>query len=172
MEKFVNRVEFPDFQWMRGKWKIQLTMKNDLILLYKRNLEGYRGYEYAAENIKNQNFKNFLEAYARKRKHFAEELEEIMSAQDINPHSETTVLGDVHSGFMKIVQSINPLSDKELLRECARGESVALSDYEKILKNERFIPSVLSTLMKHRDTIMAAERTMRELAPVLEDDKS
>lgn len=146
-------------------------MKKDLIQLYKRNMEGYRGYEFAAENIHNQNFKTFLEAYADKRKHFAEELIEIMDDYGITPQHDTSLLGDAHYTFMKIIDSVSGNPDRALLEECARGESMALSDYEKILKNEHFVPSVLKTLMKHRDTIMAAERTMRELAPVLEDNK-
>ncbi len=145
-------------------------MKKDLIQLYKRNMEGYRGYELAAQNIHNQNFKTFLEAYSRKRKHFADELVEIMADHGITPQRDTSLLGGLHHSFMKIIESVNGSSDKALLEECARGESMALSDYEKVLKNEHFVHPVLKILMKHRDTIMAGERTMRELAPVLEDN--
>lgn len=147
-------------------------MKNDLIQLYKRNVEGYRGYEFAAKHIQNKNFKTFLEAYARRRKEFSEELEAIMADHDITPQHDTSILGDLHHAFLKVKQSMSGHSDRAMLEECARGESMALSDYQNVLKNERFTPPILKTLMKHRDVIMAAERTMRELAPVLEDGES
>ena len=142
-------------------------MQKELEKILKRNIEGYRGYTLAAEDISNENFKNFLENYAERRKQFIDEIEETLKKHDMNTVDGTSFLGDMHRAFIKIRESVSSNKDKAILAECARGESMALSDYDKVLQSNDLPEHVLELVLKQRDKIMAAEKTMRELAPIV-----
>jgi len=144
-------------------------MKKDLERLLKRNVEGYRGYALAAEDISNEKLKSFLETYAERKKQFIEELEKTMVRYDIEPVEYTSFLGDLHRAVMKIKESLSSNKDKALLSECARGESMALADYDKVLSSNDLPEDVLKIVMKQRDKAMAGERSMRELATLVEN---
>lgn len=142
-------------------------MQKALEKILKRNIEGYKGYRLAAQDIRNENFKNFLENYANKRKQFIDEIRDTLEKYDMNGIDSTSFIGDMHRAFIKIKENISSNKDKAILAECARGESMALSDYEKILQSADLPEPVLQMVMKQRDKIMAAEKTMRELAPIV-----
>lgn len=146
---------------------VKREMRKELEKILKRNIEGYRGYKLAAEDISNENFKNFLENYAENRKQFVDEIREIFENQGLDSVVDTSFLGDLHRAFIRIKENTSSNKDKAILAECARGESMALSDYNKVLESADLPKGVLQTVMKQRDRIMAAEKTMRELAPIV-----
>jgi uncharacterized protein (TIGR02284 family) len=139
-------------------------MRKDLEILLERNIEGYRGYTLAAEDIQHGEFKSFLKSYATTKKKFMKEIEEKMEEHGLEPVEDTSFLGDLHRAFMKIRESMSSNRDRTILEECSRGESMALSDYEKALKTNSFPEDVLKVLINQRDHVLAAERTMRNLA--------
>ena len=96
-----------------------------------------------------------------------DEIKGMLKKYEFDVVDETSFLGDLHRAFIKIKENTSSNKDKAILAECARGESMALSDYNKVLESSDLPDHVLQTVMKQRDKIMAAEKTMRELAPIV-----
>lgn len=142
-------------------------MENELNLLLRRNNDGFKGYTLASESIENDNFKNFLQAYARQRKHYAEELKSEIERLGLKVKDTTSMLGDIHESILKLKKSVSTLSDESILRECARGEDQAVSDYEKVLKSNTLPPEVQKVVMRQRDKIRAAGQTLTKLSTVI-----
>jgi uncharacterized protein (TIGR02284 family) len=144
-------------------------MIDSLNKLLKLNLDAAEGYEYAAENIKNDNFKNFLKSYALRRKRYAEELRKNILSMGGEPDRSNGTVGEVHQAFMDLRKSVNSDNDQDsaLLQECVRGEGEALIQYEKLLKSTDLIPDLRRKLIIHFDKIRAARSTMDELDRVV-----
>lgn len=142
-------------------------MERELKLLLRRNCDGYEGYSFASKSIRNENFKNFLETYARQRKQYADEIKSEMAKRNITGGNNTSILGDIHEALLKLQKSVSGLDDQTILEECARGESQALVDYEKVLKSNEFPPDLQKLVMRHHDKIRAAKQTLHKLATVI-----
>jgi len=135
--------------------------------LLRINLDASKGYAYAAEKIKNDNFRNFLISYADRRKHYAEELKGAILNLGGHVHENTTLLGELHQAFMKLRESVSPASDSALLDECVRGEGEAITQYKKVLRTDDLNPDLRQLIMTHFNKIRAAQSTMEELERVV-----
>ncbi|MCZ4407444.1 PA2169 family four-helix-bundle protein [Cryomorphaceae bacterium 1068] len=135
--------------------------------LLKVNLDAAKGYSYAAENIKNDNFRHFLKTYADQRKRYAEELKQEILDLGGEPVENTSLLGDLHQALVKIKDSVSSDKDEALLEECSRGEGEAIAQYEKVIETEPFSTELRKLIMTQYDKIRAARSTMDELARVV-----
>ncbi|MCA1763756.1 MAG: PA2169 family four-helix-bundle protein [Cryomorphaceae bacterium] len=142
-------------------------MQKELNLLLSRNLDGERGYTNASTHIKNENFKNFLKAYADQRRKYAQEIKDRMEELGIEPREDFSTLGSIHHAIMELITKISSNADKALMEECARGESMAVSDYKKAMKSNMFDSDTLSMVMKQHDKIMAAKQTLKKIGEVI-----
>jgi uncharacterized protein (TIGR02284 family) len=142
-------------------------MEKELDTLLKLNLDAAEGYAYAAEEIENENFKNFLSTYAKQRQKYAAEIKEHMIESGFQVDYDTTLLGDIHKGFIKLKESMNSNSDNELVAECIRGEQESQSMYEKTLKQNTLPQHLQKMALKHLNKTRAAESTLREIHGVL-----
>lgn len=143
------------------------TMIDLLNKLLRVNLDASQGYAYAAEKIDNDNFRNFLLSYANRRNHYAEELKAAIAESGGETHESTTLLGELHQAFMKLRESVSPVSDSALLDECVRGEGEAISQYKKVLETNDLKPQLRKLIMTQFDKIRAARSTMQELERVV-----
>jgi len=142
-------------------------MQKELNLLIARNIDGEKGYAYASEHIKNENFKNFLEAYANQRRKYVEELKDRMKSLGLEPKVESSTLGSIHKAILDLRTKFTSNADKAIMEECERGESMAVSDYLKVLKSDQLDSETLKLVMKQRDKILAAKQTLNKLEEVI-----
>lgn len=142
-------------------------MQKQLNLLLARNVDGEKGYAFASEHIKNENFKNFLEAYANQRRKYADELIERMDELGVEPNETSSALGSIHKAILELRTKMASNADKVIMEECERGEDMAISDYLKVLKSDELDPDTLKLVMKQRDKIMAAKQTLNKIGEVI-----
>lgn len=142
-------------------------MQKELNLLLSRNLDGERGYTDASEYITNGNFKNFLESYAAQRRKYAEEIRDRMKELELEPKEDYSTLGSIHNTILELTAKANSNADKALMEECARGESMAVSDYKKVMKSNILDSDTLEMVMKQHDKIMAAKQTLKKIGEVI-----
>lgn len=142
-------------------------MQKELNLLLARNVDGEKGYAFASEHIKNENFKNFLEAYANQRRKYADELIERMDELGIEPNESSSALGSIHKAILELRTKMTSNADKVIMEECERGESMAISDYLKVLKSDELDSDTLKLLMKQRDKLIAAKQTLNKIGEVI-----
>ncbi|MGB6036817.1 MAG: PA2169 family four-helix-bundle protein [Cryomorphaceae bacterium] len=135
--------------------------------ILQTNLDASAGYAFAAEEIENDNFRNFLKSYAARRKRYADELEAEIVKLGGKSQSDTSLLGEVHQAFMKIREAVSINHDAALLDECVRGEGEAISQYEKVLKTDKLNTDLRQLIMTQFDKVRAARSTMEELERVV-----
>ena len=157
---------------LKGERTLPYSTKTEIMTdllskLVRINMDASTGYEYAAEKIENDNFRNFLKSYAERRKRYAAELEKEIVKLGGKAQSDTSLLGEIHQALMKIREAVSTHPDSALLDECVRGEGEAISQYEKVLKTDELKPSTKQLVMTQFDKIRAARSTMEELERVV-----
>lgn len=112
----------------------QLTRTlNRLISL---SIASEKGFNVAAENVKNRGLQIMFKAFAQERAQFAKRLSEIVRAMGVEPADGSGFLAAAHRGWINIKAAMTigqPATERVVLGEVVRGERVAESRYEDVL---------------------------------------
>ena len=103
---------------------------NRLIAL---NIASEKGFNVAAENVKNRGLQVMFKTYAQERAQFSRTLRAIVEAMDVEPVQGSGLLAAVHRGWINIKAAMTigqPATEKVVLAEVVRGERVAVRRYE------------------------------------------
>jgi uncharacterized protein (TIGR02284 family) len=107
------------------------SILNDLIQTCK---DGQEGYLTAAENVNDEQVKEFCNQCSLQRAKFAGDLQSLAhELGESNPEYASSVSGALHRGWINLKSAIANREAHAILRECARGESCAVEEYEKAL---------------------------------------
>ncbi len=128
--------------------------------LLEKNYDSEKGFQKAAEDVKNTRLKEFFEAKAKERYDFGHELKTEIKNLGESPDKGTSVTGDAHRAWMGLKSTFSTDNEEALLEEAVRGEKVAVEDYNKIIKQDGFSPSTANLLIKQRNAI---ERTFKQV---------
>lgn len=142
-------------------------MEKELNTLLKLNLDASKGYSFAANEIENENFKNFLSTYSKQREEYANEIRNHIIESGLDVDYSTSYLGDIHRGIIKIKESMDMHNDDDLLSECIRGEQESQAQYEYILKQNTLPRHLQKLALEHLNKARAAESTLREIHQAL-----
>ncbi|MCX2744108.1 PA2169 family four-helix-bundle protein [Mangrovivirga sp. M17] len=130
----------------------------------ERNVDAYRGYEKAAEKVKDPNLESVFHQQASQRKQFAYELASTAHVYDDEPTvkqiQDGSFEGNLHRTWMDIKAAFSSDNDEKIVEECIRGEKSALDEYEDITSHG--LPHELE------NKIHEQERTIRECISDLE----
>jgi len=111
------------------KKKVLATLDN-LIATCK---DGESGYRSAAEDIDAPELTELFTAFQKERAAFAAELLEAAHKEETVEERDGGFLAKVHRGWMNLKAAISRRDVSTVVRECERGESAALKDYEAAL---------------------------------------
>ena len=128
--------------------------------LLEKNYDSEKGFEKAAEDVKNSHLKEFFEAKAKQRYDFGHELKREIKNLGESPEKGTSVAGKAHHAWMDLKSAFSSDNEEAILEEAVRGEKVAVEDYNKIMKENEFAPSTANLLIKQRNAI---ERTFKQV---------
>lgn len=123
---------------------------NRLITL---NIASEKGFNVAAENVKNRGLQVMFKTYAQERARFTAELREIVTALGVEPASGGGPLAAAHRGWINIKAAMTigqPATENVVLGEVVRGERVAVRRYEDALavRHENMPTEILSRQSK------------------------
>ena len=110
------------------------SVLNRLVTL---NIASEKGFNVAAENVKNRGLQVMFKSYAQERARFVEELRAIVNARDVEPSEGGGLLAAAHRGWINIKAAMTigqPATEDVVLGEVVRGERVAVRRYEDALK--------------------------------------
>jgi uncharacterized protein (TIGR02284 family) len=108
------------------------SILNDLIQTCK---DGQEGYLTAAENVSDEEVRKFFNQCSLHRAKFAGELQSLAhELGDSNPEYASSVAGAIHRGWINLKSAIANREAHAILRECERGESCAVEEYDKALQ--------------------------------------
>jgi uncharacterized protein (TIGR02284 family) len=120
-----------------------VSLLNGLIEICK---DGEKGFREAAEDIDIGYYQILFQEYARQRSQFASALQQEVRKLGGNPDRKGTMAGTIHRGWMNLRSSVNQKTNELIIRECERGEEIALKNYKKALKVD--LPETLKTMIQ------------------------
>ena len=99
-------------------------------------VEGRRGYEHAAEHVKDENLKTLFTEFGNERNEFAYQLRHIIQELGSTPHEGHNPYAALHRSWLDIQAALTNDDTQVVLRECRRGEEVAVRQYLSALADE------------------------------------
>ena len=110
-----------------------VNVLNDLIETCK---DGEYGFRTCATNVKEASLKQVFEQRAQDCAGAASELRKLVTQYGGKAEDSGSLLGALHRGWVKVVDTVTGTSDKAILDECERGEDAALARYRAALKKD------------------------------------
>ena len=132
-----------------------------------RNHDAEKGYQEAAESVKDAELKTLFLAQSRQRTEFATELDREIHALGGEPDNGTSLASDLHRAWINVKSAISGSSDKAVAEECQRGDAEALSDYSEVLEQTDIAASTRELLLRQKSKVELAHQTMGRLALVV-----
>ncbi len=137
--------------------------------LVEINKTATKGYQEAAEGVKNPQLKSELSRLSQQRAQFASELSQHASQYGIDPEQHSTVEGAltdaaaaVHRGWINIKSAVTGQDDSAILGECETGDATALKAYETALKATDLPTAAKSVIEQQRSQILNAKNMVTQ----------
>ncbi|MBB3102285.1 ferritin-like domain-containing protein [Azomonas macrocytogenes] len=125
--------------------KSVISVLNDLI---ETSLDGEKGFQECAEDLKTPEYKSNLIRHAEECRQAAQELQQTVISLGGDPQRSPSVSGALHRGWIDFKSAISGKDDEAILNECERGEDVAISSYKDALAQE--LPSDVRSLVERQ----------------------
>jgi len=139
--------------------KDTIKVLNDLIDVCE---DGRKGFETAAESVKDVRYKDLFRRNSMQRARFVTELQEEVRHLGGKPDDSGTAAGALHRGWINLRTAITSKDEKAVLSECERGEDHAVKEYRDALGKP--LPEPVRTLVaRQASEVQAAHDTMRSL---------
>lgn len=117
--------------------------------------DGVKGYERAAEDVQNEEFRTIFHRLAQQRKLFIEELKNDMRDRGASLEDSGTVKGYFHRNWLDLKASFSSKEDSTVINEARTGEKEALEVYDEALNSD--VPQYIKDrLQKQRRLIAGA----------------
>jgi uncharacterized protein (TIGR02284 family) len=126
--------------------------------------DGQEGYLTAAENVSDAEAKTFFNECSLQRAKFTGELQTLAhELGDSNPEYASSVSGALHRGWINLKSAVLSGDAHAILRECERGESIAVSEFTKAL--ELALPANIREIVSRQcGAITEAHHRVRAMA--------
>lgn len=122
-----------------------ISTLNDLITTSK---DGEAGFREAAKEIRDMQYKSFLENRAQACTEAVRELQELVRSYGGDPDDSSSVSGTLHRRWLDIKSAITGHDDHAVLSECERGEDVAVKSYRNAL--DKVLPPEVRSVVERQ----------------------
>jgi uncharacterized protein (TIGR02284 family) len=122
-----------------------ISTLNDLINTSK---DGEAGFYAAAKEIRDPQYKSFLESRAQTCADGARELQELVRSYGGDPETGTSISGALHRRWLDIKAAVTGHDDHAILAECERGEDVAVKSYRNAL--DKVLPPEVRSVVERQ----------------------
>lgn len=113
--------------------KEAISTINSLIETLK---DGEKGFEEAADAVKDPQLKSLFREYSQQRNRFATELQtQAQNLGEFEPEKSSSAAGAMHRAWINLKSAVTSGDDKAILSECERGEDSAVHEYEEALQD-------------------------------------
>lgn len=131
------------------------------------NHDSEKGYQEAAENVKDNELKSMFLAQSRQRAEFAHLLDREIRTLGGEPDSGTSLAADLHRAWINVKSTFSSDDDKATVQECHRGDQEALNEYNAVLQETDLAASTREILLHQKESIDTANSAMARLALVV-----
>ncbi|MGF7217569.1 uncharacterized protein (TIGR02284 family) [Spirosoma lacussanchae] len=129
--------------------------------------DGEKGYQEAADSVKDTELKSLFLAQSRQRGEFALELDREIRTLGGDPDNTTSLAADLHRAWINIKSTFASNDDKATVQECQRGDQEALENYNAVLQETDLVASTRELLLRQKQSIESAHASMARLALVV-----
>ena len=122
-----------------------ISTPNDLIETCK---DGEDGFRTCASDVGDTTLKTFFSSRAQQCGAAAVELQNLVRAYGGDPEKSASLGGAIHRRWVDVKSAIMGHDDKAVLKECERGEDVAVASYRKAL--EKNLPADVRSVVEQQ----------------------
>ncbi|HEX7636657.1 MAG TPA: PA2169 family four-helix-bundle protein [Noviherbaspirillum sp.] len=122
-----------------------ISTLNDLIETCK---DGEDGFRTCASDVGDTTLKTFFSSRAQQCGAAAVELQNLVRAYGGDPEKSASLGGAIHRRWVDVKSAIMGHDDKAVLKECERGEDVAVASYRKAL--EKNLPADVRSVVEQQ----------------------
>jgi uncharacterized protein (TIGR02284 family) len=140
------------------------TISRALTDILNLNRTSVKGYQEAAEEVKDATIKSKLSEFSQQRAGFVSDLEGFARQYGIEAKEETTIesvatdaAAAVHRGWINIKSAITGQDDSAVLEAAETGEATALKAYETVLGSADVPAGAKSVFQQQHDAILQAK---------------
>ncbi len=147
------------------------NLNNEIKDVIERNIDAYKCYLNAADNVKNTNLAQGFREEATQRKSFATQLETATNAMNKNVDEllgSGSFEGGAHRTWMDIRSALSTNKDEAVVEECLRGEKEALDEYNELLREENISGESHALIRGQRDEIKNSISKLEQLEAALD----
>ena len=137
-----------------------ISVLDELIQTLK---DGQKGFNEAAQSVKDSQLKSLFNEYSQQRSRFAAALQnQVRNLGKSEPESESSAIGALHRGWINLKSTLSGGDDHAILAECERGEDSAVEAYQKALDDD-LAPDVYELVARQFTDVKAAHDRIRNL---------
>lgn len=140
----------------------ELAVANRLIRI---NNAGEKGFNVAAENVKNRGLKLILKSFAQERAEFAEQLRRLVQTVEGEPAEGSSWLAALHRGWINIKAAVTigqPSTESVILAEVTRGERAARQAYQQAMEAQLRL-QVANLVQQQYQHLQSTKEQIRQL---------
>lgn len=140
---------------------------NDKVVDVLNNLietlrDGQKGFQEAAEGIKDPSIKALFQGYSRQREQLCTELTSVVRRLGGEPEKSGHVAAALHRGWLNLKTALTGNDEKAIIDEAERGEDMAMAAFRDALK-ESLPMDVRSTIERAFTQVKDAHERVRTL---------
>lgn len=149
---------------MESKNKEVVDVLNELL---ERNYDAEKGYKKAAEDIDNSLLKDFFKEYSGQRYNFGHEIKDEIRRMGGDPDKGSSITSNLHRTWIDVKSLVTGKDTEAVVKECLRGETTALEDYEDALRRTDLPVSTREVVQTQHDKIQGAINRLNQIEKVL-----
>ena len=139
--------------------------------LIETTIDSVDGYERAAREAKNPEFRLIFEERAFERRQVIDELRQEVTRMGGEVEDDGSVLAKAHRSFLKIRDAVAGGDDKQVIDEVERGEDFIKNKYEVAMRDEELTAPARQTVTRAFDSVKSGHDQMSAPKHGLDGDR-
>ena len=139
--------------------------------LIETTIDSVDGYERAAREARNPEFRRIFEERAFERRRVIDDLRQEVTRMGGEVEDDGSVLAKAHRSFLKIRDAVAGGDDKQVIDEVERGEDFIKNKYEMAMRDEELTMPARETVTRAYDSVKSGHDQMSALKHGLDGDR-
>jgi uncharacterized protein (TIGR02284 family) len=139
--------------------------------LIETTIDSVDGYEKAAQEAKNPEFRRIFEERAFERRRVMDDLRLEVSRMGGEVEDDGSVLAKAHRGFLKLRDAVMGGDDKQVIDEVERGEDFIKAKFETAMRDSDLSITARETVTKAYDSVKSGHDQISALKHGLEGSR-
>lgn len=138
--------------------------------LIETTIDSVDGYERAARETQNGEFRRIFEERAFERRRVLNDLRQEVTRMGGEVEDDGSMLAKAHRSFLKLRDAVVGGDDKQVIDEVERGEDFIKGKYETAMRDKDLSPPVLETVTRAYDSVKSGHDQISALKHGMQSD--